>query len=373
MKKIVAFLCTSLLCISIFAQVDWGENLKWKEAFYLYAAGTNLTLNENQKMFLIKNDFYKDWQQFHEDEFEWEDHKTKDVKAIQDEINTFKNYKEKKYYAVTSAEFGKYDTVLHVAGIAHVDIARLTEDAKKEYYRVNCDLAVETAKKARQGGSRQFVYFSSVIVYGDGDKEIKRHITKETPLSSNNCYGDSKIRGEAGVKELLSDETDFCIAILRIPFVYGPGCRGNYNFLKRIAEIVPVFPDYPNSRSMIYVDNLAEFVRHLIDEGKGGVFFPQNMEYVSTAHMVQEIGRANGKKIWLWKGLNSLVTIALHCPGKPGRMAKKAFGSLTVDRSLSGLGGTEYDGQEEQEALQTQIGQYQVCDFAESVRRSIGR
>lgn len=109
MKKIVAFLCTSLLCISIFAQVDWGENLKWKEAFYLYAAGTNLTLNENQKMFLIKNDFYKDWQQFHEDEFEWEDHKTKDVKAIQDEINTFKNYKEKKYYAVTSAEFGKYD------------------------------------------------------------------------------------------------------------------------------------------------------------------------------------------------------------------------------------------------------------------------
>ena len=109
MKKIVAFLCTSLLCISIFAQVDWGENLKWKEAFYLYAAGTNLTLNENQKMFLIKNDFYKDWQQFHEDEFEWEDHKTKDVKAIQDEINTFKNYKEKKYYAVTNAEFGKYD------------------------------------------------------------------------------------------------------------------------------------------------------------------------------------------------------------------------------------------------------------------------
>ena len=83
MKKIVAFLCTSLLSLSIFAQADWGENLKWKEAFYAYAAGTNLSLNENQKMFLIKNDFYKDWQQFHEDEFEWEDHKANDVKAIQ--------------------------------------------------------------------------------------------------------------------------------------------------------------------------------------------------------------------------------------------------------------------------------------------------
>lgn len=109
MKKIVAFLCTSLLSLSIFAQADWGENLKWKEAFYAYAVGTNLSLNENQKMFLIKNDFYKDWQQFHEDEFEWEDHKANDVKAIQDEISSFKNYKEKKCYAVTSAEFGKYD------------------------------------------------------------------------------------------------------------------------------------------------------------------------------------------------------------------------------------------------------------------------
>ena len=109
MKKIIMFLCTSLLSLSIFAQADWGENLKWKDAFYSYAAGTSLELSENQKMFLIKNDFYKDWQQFHEDEFEWEDHKTNDVKAIQDEINTFKNYKDKKCYAVTSAEFGKYD------------------------------------------------------------------------------------------------------------------------------------------------------------------------------------------------------------------------------------------------------------------------
>ena len=109
MKKLLMFLCTSLLCFSIFAQVDWGENLKWKEAFYTYASGENLTLNENQKMFLIKQFFSEDWRQFHEDEFEWEDHKVNDVKAIQDEINTFNNYKDKKYYLVTSAEFGKYD------------------------------------------------------------------------------------------------------------------------------------------------------------------------------------------------------------------------------------------------------------------------
>lgn len=109
MKKFTALVVSLLMGCALFAQTDWGENLKWKEAFYAYVAGTNLALNENQKMFLIKKDFYDDWKQFHEDEFEWEDHKANDVKAIQDEINTFKNYKEKKYYAVTNAEFGKYD------------------------------------------------------------------------------------------------------------------------------------------------------------------------------------------------------------------------------------------------------------------------
>lgn len=267
-----------------------------------------------------------------------------------------------------TADFGTYDAILHVAGIAHVDISGLTEEEKKEYYRVNCDLAIETAKKARQDGCGQFVYFSSVIVYGDGGKEGKRHITKETPLSSDNCYGDSKIRAEKGLKSLSS--ADFCTAILRIPFVYGPDCRGNYNSLKKIAGLVPFFPDYPNQRSMIYVENLAEFVRRLIEEGKGGIFFPQNEEYVTTAQMVREIGRANGKKIRLWKWLNPLVTLALHCPGKPGKLAKKAFGSLTVDRSLSGLCGIGDNDQAKQEELKSQIAQYQVCGFAESVRRS---
>lgn len=109
MKKFTAIVVSLLMAGAVFAQSDWGENLGWKEAFYSYVAGSNLTLNENQKIFLVKKYFYDDWKQFHEDEFEWEDHKANDVKAIQDEINTFKNYKEKKYYELTNVEFGKYD------------------------------------------------------------------------------------------------------------------------------------------------------------------------------------------------------------------------------------------------------------------------
>ena len=108
MKKFTAIVVSLLMAGAVFAQSDWGENLGWKEAFYSYVAGSNLTLNENQKMFLIKKDFYDDWKQFHEDEFEWEDHKANDVKAIQDEINTYKNYKEK------NAEYDYDKVVLYV-------------------------------------------------------------------------------------------------------------------------------------------------------------------------------------------------------------------------------------------------------------------
>ena len=126
------------------------------------------------------------------------------------------------------------------------------------------------------------------------------------------------------------------MAVLRLPFVYGRDSKGNYPFLVKIAERTPVFPDIKNERSMLYIENLAEFIRKMIDSGRGGLFFPQNGEYVTTAQMVKQIGRAKGKKIYLWSILNPLVWLASRMPGKIGRLTNKAFGSLTVDQALSG-------------------------------------
>ena len=35
------------------------------------------------------------------------------------------------------------------------------------YYSVNRDLTIETAKKAKLNGVKQFIFMSSIIVYGD--------------------------------------------------------------------------------------------------------------------------------------------------------------------------------------------------------------
>lgn len=230
--------------------------------------------------------------------------------------------------------FAGYDAVLHVAGIAHADVGNVSLETQDLYYQVNCGLTLAMAEKAKAEGVPQFIYFSSVIVYGEssglGQQKV---ITADTVPQPANFYGDSKWQAEQGLEKQAT--SDFHVAILRLPMIYGKGSKGNFPLLVKIAEKLPVFPSISNTRSMLYVENLAEFVRLLVEQGKGGVFFPQNAEYVSTAQMVQAIGKVQGKNIRLWKILNPLVKLANHIPGKISGMVNKAFGSLTIEQELS--------------------------------------
>lgn len=231
-------------------------------------------------------------------------------------------------------DFSGYDSVLHVAGIAHADVGKVTREQKQLYYKVNCDLAVETAKKAKESGVGHFIYMSSIIVYGEGTSlRKKRVITKETKPSPSNFYGDSKWKAEQGLVPL-GDER-FRVVILRPPMIYGEGCKGNYQMLKRIALKAPMFPDFENERSMCYIWNLCEFIRRLIGSTEAGIYFPQNQKYMKTADMVSEIARQYGKKIRLVKGFNWCVYLMGYLPGKIGRVVNKAFGSLVYEKSIN--------------------------------------
>ena len=153
--------------------------------------------------------------------------------------------------------FGAYDAVLHVAGIAHADIGKVSEETKALYYQVNCDLAVKVAEKAKAEGVQQFVYLSSVIVYGDSAKVGgTKHITAETQPRPANFYGDSKWQAEQKLRELEAagtseqasqdvptDELPFHVAIIRPPMVYGKGSKGNFPMLVTCGENAG-FPGY---------------------------------------------------------------------------------------------------------------------------------
>lgn len=273
------------------------------------------------------------------------------------------------------ASFAGYDAIFHVAGIAHADIGKVSDEAKAMYYRINSDLAEQAAAKAKAEGVKQFIYMSSVIVYGDSAPVGKRkHITADTKPAPANFYGDSKYQAELKLQKLQND--DFKVAIIRAPMIYGKGSKGNFSLLAKLAAKVPVFPDIQNERSMLYVENLAEFIRRLIEAGIGGTFFPQNAEYVTTAEMVRLIAETLGRKVRLWKILNPFVKLASKVPGKIGGMTNKAFGSLTIDRGLSDNDRNSSDTEEDHGSIDKEYGSgyisgYRIYSLEESIKRSV--
>lgn len=229
-----------------------------------------------------------------------------------------------------TADFSGFDAVLHVAGIVHQKDSKNDPAQKELYERVNTRLAIETAQKAKAEGVKQFLFMSSASVYGlDAPVGKIVTITADTPLRPKDNYGISKAKAEEGLQVLADDS--FKLAILRPPMIYGKGCKGNYQTMAKIAKKLPVFPWVDNRRSMLYMENLAEFIRLLLEDEAEGVFCPQNNEYVNTSDMVNLIAHANGKGILLVKGLTWVLKL-LH---PVTDIADKAFGSLCYDFAIS--------------------------------------
>ena len=195
-----------------------------------------------------------------------------------------------------------FDVIYHVAGLAHSDVGNVTDDVKRKYYLVNTELAINVAKKAKAEGVKQFIFMSSAIVYGDsasiGNDKI---ITKNTEYAPANFYGDSKVQAEKGLLPLSSD--DFHVVILRCPMIYGKGGKGNFPVLEKMALRLPLFPKIENKRSMLYIGNLAEFVRLMIKNNENGIFWPCNREWSNTSQLVKFIAMCHGKRTILVPGL----------------------------------------------------------------------
>ena len=224
-----------------------------------------------------------------------------------------------------------YDVVFHVAGIAHVSSDPKMEDL---YYKVNRDLTVETAMKAKADGVKQFIFMSSIIVYGDSTSN-KRVIDKKTLPTPSNFYGNSKLQAEEGIKPLESDK--FKVVIVRPPMIYGKKSKGNYSRLATLAKKTIAFPDIDNERSMLHIDNLCEFIKVMIDEEETGLFFPQNAEYVKTSELVKTISQVHGQKIWMTRLFNPMIKLMFGVG-----VVNKIFGNLVYDKSMSNYDGVDY-------------------------------
>ncbi len=242
-------------------------------------------------------------------------------------------------------DFSNYDIVYHVAGIAHADVGNVSEETKEKYYAVNTDLTVEVAQKAKAEKVKEFIFMSSMIVYGESAPYgKKKEIDEHTVPAPANFYGDSKLQADVAVRELADDS--FKVIVLRPPMIYGRGSKGNYPVLAKLAKKLPVFPNVDNERSMLYIENLCEFLCQimLVEQIKQNatVLIPQNAEWTNTSVMVEKIAKVSGKKIAIMKALKPAVAMTGKLPGKIGGMTNKAFGNSCYTHAISVYPGLDY-------------------------------
>jgi len=213
------------------------------------------------------------------------------------------------------AELSGYDAIFHVAGIVH---QKETAENESLYYKVNRDLAAELAQKAKTAGVTQFVFMSTMSVYGMESGVITPD-TKPAPVTH---YGKSKLEAEIALNAL--QDENFTVSILRPPMVYGQGCPGNFQTLLTLVKKSPVFPAVKNCRSMIFIDNLSAFVHLLIEKNCSGVFFPQNRECANTTQIAQIIAKVLQRRVFFSRLAGLGVKMLIPVFGK----ARKAFSTL---------------------------------------------
>lgn len=195
--------------------------------------------------------------------------------------------------------WSEYRSVVHCAALVHQEDNSFCR--MKDFLEVNYELTKMIAEKAKKEGVRHFLYISTNDVFASSNKyNVTLKITKDTILNPQTPYAISKYMAE---KALLSlEETNFKISIIRPPLVYGKNCSGNYRRLSKCVKYLKLFPKISAQRSMIYIDNLCEFIRLVLEEEKTGIFMPQNKEYVNVSNLFQKIAEAQGHKMFLIPG-----------------------------------------------------------------------
>lgn len=211
-------------------------------------------------------------------------------------------------------DFAKFEVVIHLAAIVH---RKENKRRKSLYYKVNYQLAVDVAMKAKRCNVKQFIFMSTAAVYGNQIGSI----TSNTITRPITYYGQSKLSAEKAITEICNEELTVCI--LRPPMVYGVGCKGNYTNLRKFAVLSPIFPNYQNKRSVIHIDTLTEYIVDVIRNRRSGIYHPQDKELITTYKLVTDIRNQIGKKTLLINEFNLLIeTLLKH------NKLKKVFGDF---------------------------------------------
>jgi len=137
------------------------------------------------------------------------------------------------------------EQVVHLAGIAH------SRGVSPDLFdRVNHQGTAQLAQAAAQAGVGHFVFVSSIRA--QCGPAADHALTEHDPPAPVDAYGASKLAAEAAVRA-----SGVPFTILRPVALYGPGVKGYFKLLARIAASPLPLPvkDFGNRRSLLGIDN----------------------------------------------------------------------------------------------------------------------
>ena len=245
-----------------------------------------------------------------------------------DFLNQYKNkYLFEKFSLLNqkldNINFDNIDIVLHCAALVHQKI----EHPYEKYYDINVEYPVKLAKLAKQNGVKQFVFISTIAVYGEEKEKLNENTTYK-PITS---YGKSKLEAEKQLVELNDD--NFIVSIIRPPMIYGKNAPGNIDSLVKLVKKLPIIPlgKIENKRTFVSIQNLSYIIDEIINQKQNGTFLVSDDEAISTSRLIELISKNLDKKIYLVKiaFFESLLKIL-----KPS-FHKRLYGSLEVDNSIT--------------------------------------
>lgn len=232
-----------------------------------------------------------------------------------------------------SGALSDVDVVIHVAARAHI-MSDESSDPLAEYRKVNVEGSENLARQAAAVGVKRFVFISSVKVSGESTTAKSQYSELMRPAPED-AYGQSKYEAEEVLKQVAVD-TGMEVVIIRPPLVYGAGVKANFLSLLKLSSLsIPLpFGAVNNKRSMIYVENLVDFIIRCIDHPNAAnqTFLVSDGEDLSLKSLITYIRKAMGKSPLLLPVPIGLFKLAGKLTGKSG-VVDRLVGDLQVDSS----------------------------------------
>ena len=192
--------------------------------------------------------------------------------------------------------FAEYTIIIHLVAIVHLK----NTIPENQYFIINRDLCLKVADLAKKAGVKQFIFLSTVKVYG-------KFISGSEPWNEQSlclpedAYGKSKYEAELALKKL--EDENFTISIIRTPLVYGEYVRANMLSIMKLVHRTHILPfrQVNNRRNFTGAENLVSYIDRIIERRASGIFIAMDEKAISTSELVKMIAENMGKKIVLFK------------------------------------------------------------------------